>query len=214
MPKKTTESGQGLPLGRTVPARKTRKDGKTDVNVPKDKPGNTKSDRAWIERHGDEMEEIEDGEETPFGVRLRWKGEAPSIAGEFMVGADEPEGKPCVGRAYVRDVEGRRIIDMNGALLTRPCMKPPMAGGIACASHGGMTPQSLSAAKERLLASADAVVGRLIGIALGRDTLDTDAIRAINSILDRAGIRAGVDIDLKTPEWQAMLKEMFEKEGQ
>lgn len=210
MAKKTTESGQDLPLGRKVPARKTRKDGLAVVNVPKDgSPGNTKIDQAWIERHRDELIELGEEEEVPFGVRYRWAGLAPTLAGEFMVGED----RPCVGRAFVRDHEGRKIIDANGSLLTRPCAKPSMNGGVACASHGGLTPQSLASAKARLLAAADSVVARLIGLALSPDVLDADAIKAINSILDRAGIRAGVDIDIKTPEWQEMLKEMFEKEG-
>lgn len=213
MPKKTTESGRELPLGRTVPARKTRRDGVTEVNVPKDgSPGNTKIDQAWVERHADELIELGPEDEVPFGVRYRWSGLAPTLAGEFMVGEDDGD-KPCVGRAFVRDIEGRKIVDKAGTLLTRPCAKPPMKGGIACGSHGGLTPQSLTAAKTRLLAAADSVVARLITIALDPSVLDADAIKAINSILDRAGIRAGVDVDLKTPEWQEMLKEMFEKEG-
>lgn len=198
-------------MGRTVPARKTRKDGLAVVNVPTDKPGNTKIDQAWIAAHASELTELGSEEEVPFGVRYRWEGSAPSLAGEFLVGDDEEH--VCAGRAFVRDAEGRKIVDITGALLTRPCAKTPIKGGIVCTAHGGLTPQSLASAKQRLMAASDAVVGRLIGLALSPQTLDADAIKAINSILDRAGIRAGVDIDLKTPEWQEMLKEMFEKEG-
>jgi hypothetical protein len=214
MPKGKTANDKGLPLGRKAEPRKTRKDGLAIVNVPKDKPGNTKLDQGWMSRHADELTEVEESDEVPFGVRYRWSGQAPMVAGEFLTGDDERHERPCVGRAFIRDGEGRKIIDSEGLLLTRPCAKPPMAGAVACGSHGGLTPGSLAAAKTRLLASADAVVGRLIYIALHPGTLDEVAIRAINSILDRAGIRAGSEIDVKTPEWQQMLKEMFEKEGQ
>lgn len=209
MPNKNTESGKGAPLGRKVPARKTRKDGLAVVNVPKDKPGNTKVDQSWIDRHAAELTEVGEDEELPFGVRYRWSGEAPSLAGEFLTA----EERPCAGRAFVRDNEGRKIVDVNGALLTRPCARVSSLGAVVCSAHGGLTPQSLQAAKTRLLLAAEPVVARLISIALDPSVLDADAIKAINSVLDRAGIRAGVDIDLKTPEWQTMLKEMFEREA-
>ena len=102
---------------------------------------------------------------------------------------------------------------MEGTLLTRPCALAPMKGSVVCHAHGGLTPGGRKVAQQRLDAAAGAVVSRLVGIALNPSTLDEVAIRAINSILDRAGVRAGVDISVETPEWQSMLKEMFEKQG-
>jgi len=157
----------------------------------------------------------EDGDQ-PFGVQLRWVGhDAAEIGGGpsdvFFVELGE---RQCDGRSFVRDAEGRRILDQAGIVLTRPCTGSPMNGSNVCHAHGGKTPGALKAARERLENASNALVNRLIGIALSPNTLDSDAIKAINSALDRAGIRAGVEVSLETPEWQKMLAEMYSAKGE
>lgn len=213
-PKSQGESAKGKPLGRTLHPKSRRNDGKDDVTVPADgRPGNTRADQEWIERHRGELEEIPDDEleAMPFGVRLRWEGQAPQLAMEFLV--EDDERRQCTGRSYVRDHEGRRIVDSNRQVLTRPCRKPPIVGSIVCASHGGLSEANQNAAKRRLMIMSDAAAARLVWIALHPDTVEEAAIKAINSILDRAGIRAGVDLSVRTPEWQEMLREMWEQKA-
>lgn len=203
------ESAVGKPFGRK-PAKsggKARGDGATDVKIPQDgKPGNTLLDQAWVREHEQEFTLISDLDEVPFGARLQWDGSANDVGSSFVIPTPE---RRCVGRAYIRDAEGRRIIDKDGLVLTRPCVKWRMKGSLVCTHHGGLTDGGLAVAKRRLQESADSVVGRLVAIALNGDTLDGDAIKAINSILDRAGIRAGSEVEVNTPVWQEMLGELF-----
>lgn len=203
------ESAAGKPYGRKPAASKgkPRKDGATDVKLPQDgKPANTKVDQEFVAEHEQEFSLIPDIDEVPFGARMQWSGNAADIGSMLQIPNAEYK---CIGRAFIRDHEGRRIIDSAGLVLTRPCNKWRMRGSLVCTHHGGLTDGGLAIAKRRLQESADAVVGRLVQIALGDLTLDTDAIKAINSILDRAGIRAGSDIEVNTPVWQEMLGELF-----
>lgn len=204
-----SESAKGKPFGRKAsPARgRPRADGATDVNLPQDgSPGNTKVDQQWVREHEQEFSLIPDIDEVPFGARMQWSGKAADIGSMLQI--PDPDRK-CIGRAFIRDAEGRRIIDSDGMVLTRPCSKWRMRGSLVCTHHGGLTDGGLAIAKRRLQESADSVVGKLIKIALSKKTLDAEAIKAINSILDRAGIRAGSDIQVDTPAWQGMLSELF-----
>lgn len=203
------ESVRDKPFGRKPSAAKgrPRSDGATDVNLPKDgSPGNTSIDQKFVREHEEEFTLIPDIDEVPFGARMQWSGKAADVGSMMMV--PSPERK-CIGRAFIRDEEGRRIIDADGLVLTRPCNKWRMHGSLVCSHHGGLTDGGLAIAKRRLQESADSVVGKLIRIALGKKTIDGDAIKAINSILDRAGIRAGSDLQIDTPVWQEMLGELF-----
>lgn len=208
---KSPEAAAGKPLGRKMPAMKTRADGKaTDVNVPQDKPGNTKLDQAWIAEHAGELRVIDDDSDVPFGVRLQWTGKAEDWGSPFQL---PPEGERCTGRAYVRDHEGRRIIDADGLVLTRPCTKWRMKGMTVCTHHGGLTDAGLAAASRRLAEASVEAVGQLVYIINKEGTEDRDRISAINSLLDRVGIRGGLQVVVDTPEWQSMLKEMWETDG-
>lgn len=208
-----SEAARKAEYGRKAHANKgrTRSDGAVDVKLPQDgKPGNTKIDQEWVREHEQEFSLIPDLDEVPFGARQQWSGKAADIGSMLQI--PNPENK-CIGRAFIRDGEGRRIIDADGLVLTRPCSKWRMRGSLVCTHHGGLTDGGLAIAKRRLQESADSVVGRLIKIALSKKTLDGEAIKAINSILDRAGIRVGSDIQVDTPAWQGMLSELFLEGG-
>ncbi len=61
--------------------------------------------------------------------------------------------------------------------------------------HGGSAPQVMAAARARLLAAADPVVGRLVQIALARGkdkgVEPQHSLIAIREILNRVGLTAG-----------------------
>lgn len=197
-PKKST--------GRKVGGRRVRDDGATDVRVPDGKAGNAPKDADWIAKHLAELVPIDDDEDVPFGVKTRWSGLAEDAGSEFQI---PPDQKRCVGEAFIRDAEGRRILDAEGKLLTRPCSGWRMRGSTVCFKHGGGTEASLNAAKRRLVAAVDPAIGHLVNILVAPTTETTDRLKAIAQILDRSGLRGGVELNVSNPEWQGMLKELF-----
>jgi hypothetical protein len=89
-----------------------------------------------------------------------------------------------------------------------PCKRPAMLGGNVCRSHGGAAPQVKAKAQRRLQQAADALVQRLLGMALDGDTPDHVALQAIRDALDRAGLGAkqSVELSAKRPEpWEEMM---------
>ena len=69
----------------------------------------------------------------------------------------------------------------------KPCRKNAKKGMNVCASHGGAAPQTVRAAKIRLIEAVDPLLAELIRIGLsGKD--ERTRVAAINSALDRAGI--------------------------
>lgn len=191
-----------------------RKDGALDVNVPKTKErGNTKGDAAWLEMMTDagliEPIDEEDGE-VPFGALKKYTG-LPIDDGSFW--QLPPEGRRCAGRAYIRDEEGRYIIGENKKPLMRPCANWAIKGGTVCVSHGGGTGVIRRKAELRLLSAADSVIGALIQIALDQSNDAASRVKAINSVLDRAGVKAGQEITVTVPEWQRLLRDMWPTGG-
>ena len=78
-------------------------------------------------------------------------------------------------QAHLRDGSGK------------PCRKQAKKGMTVCGSHGGSAPQTVKAAKLRLLEAADPLMAELIRITLyGKD--ERTRVQAINSALDRAGV--------------------------
>lgn len=186
-------------------------DGALKVNVPQDKPfGNTKGDRAWLEAQIDAglIEELDadSDDDVAFGAMLRWTGEKSTEGSYWTL---PPEGRRCVGKAKIRDKEGRYIVDKNGDRIIRPCGKWTIIGGTVCVAHGGGVEKVRAKARTRLAGAADALIGHLIAIGLDPNMDPKVRVQAINSALDRAGIKAGIDVQLSAPGWQDGLKEMF-----
>ena len=77
------------------------------------------------------------------------------------------------------------------------CARAPIPGGNVCANHGGKAPQTIAAARARLLEAVEPAVARLLRFivappglcdACGRSD-DTGAIvSAIRTVLDRCGL--------------------------
>jgi hypothetical protein len=68
--------------------------------------------------------------------------------------------------------------------------------------HGGSAPQTIRAARLRLLAAADAAAAALVEVAMGRTQpgkpkpTASDRVRAAQAILDRAGLGPAVSVDM------------------
>lgn len=115
----------------------------------------------------------------------------------------------CAGRAVVRDARNQPILGPDGERQYRPCQNFAANGTRFCQKHGGSFEPTVLAAKRRLLYGAEDLVEILERIA--RDERQPPAVRikAINSYLDRAGIRGGQEITIETPGWQRVLGKMF-----
>lgn len=88
-----------------------------------------------------------------------------------------------------------------------PCKRPAMLGGNVCYHHGGNAPQVKAKAQRRLQQAADALVQRLLGMALDGDTPDHVALAAIRDALDRAGLGAkqAVEVEVAVQPWQELM---------
>lgn len=76
------------------------------------------------------------------------------------------------------------------------CKSPAIRGAVVCFKHGGATPQVRRNARLRLAELVDPAIARLARILVqGRDT---DAIRAIENVLDRTGYPRRNEVDVDT----------------
>ncbi|EHB55708.1 hypothetical protein MycrhDRAFT_2902 [Mycolicibacterium rhodesiae JS60] len=86
-----------------------------------------------------------------------------------------------------------------------------MLGGNVCRSHGGNAPQVKAKAQRRLQQAADALVQRLLGMALDGDTPDHVALAAIRDALDRAGLGAkqAVEVEVTKAPYEELLSDVL-----
>ncbi|MGH3477629.1 MAG: hypothetical protein ACRDQD_12405, partial [Nocardioidaceae bacterium] len=85
--------------------------------------------------------------------------------------------------------------DPSGALAGQ-CTHPSHRGSTVCASHGATAPQVVAAARRRLAEASGDVAERLVGLALDGKVKDGDTLRAIDSVLDRAGVPRATAIEV------------------
>lgn len=165
---------------------------------PKPEKRNSEADQAFIDQHGKEMRVV-DG-------RLVWEGK-PLLAGIPWQLPPEPER--CFSQRIAKDDDGNPILNGELEPLQLRCPKWRVTGGPFCLEHSGGSNTVQKLVREQLLSSAAAAAARLADIALKTND-PGDALKAINSILDRVGIRPGVEIVTEVPAYQQILKEMFE----
>jgi len=183
----------------------------------KTKKGNIPADDefiAWMQRREglEVLDPMKDEDHAlPFAAKLRWKGDRDDDDSPWKI---PPPGKRCNGKAYVRDVDGDYIVDLNNERIMRPCYNWPMKGMTVCLFHGGGVKRVKKAAVERLVSALDAVSGELIKIALNEANDPKVRVQAINSIMDRVGVRGGTEIDLKDPGYLDVMRELFAQGGE
>lgn len=87
------------------------------------------------------------------------------------------------------------------------CRAPAILGGFVCRMHGGALPAVRKAARDRLAELVDPALHALASILADPDTDDAVKVRASLGILDRAGFRPGVVVEVSSGDdkWSQML---------
>jgi hypothetical protein len=177
--------------------------------------GNTKPDAAWIEEVMAAGElHTPDESNRPAGflydTLYQWEGLADEVNLDFFESFRRPGMRKCNGTAYVRDMRGSYIVDAEWERITRPCLANPAKGTVVCHSHGAKIPQVVAAARRVIAEASEVVALRLIGMTDPKNVEDEKTrLGAINSTLDRAGIKGGVEVEIITPGYKKVLTEMF-----
>jgi len=122
--------------------------------------------------------------------------------------------RQCSGTAYIRDQRGGYVVDNEWNRLVRTCLARPGKGTNVCHAHGSLIPAVKAAAQRALAEAAEVVALRLVGLTAPRDEHDAeiahkDRISAMNSVLDRAGVKGNVEIEVTTPGFKRVLERMF-----
>lgn len=185
--------------------------------------GNSIGDRSWVEEMYAAGQLLDpDWESKPDDFMddplYQYDGLAEDVDTgyfeHFRHHASVSSGLRCNGWAFVRDQRGGYVIDLEWHRIRRPCLNPPMRGGTVCQTHGGLVPNVQAAALRRLAMASDTMAKRLIHLTASTDEggnpiEHADRIKALNSALDRAGIRAGVEVEINTPAYKKVLDELF-----
>lgn len=130
-------------------------------------------------------------------------------------------GVPCKGRTVIRHsrehadpaLRGQPILDDDNARQYRACEAYAANGTEYCVSHGGNAPQAINAAKRGIALATPNAFEVLRRIAEDETVAAETRIKAAAQLLDRGGVRPGLDISLETPAWQRMLQEEFGDES-
>lgn len=161
--------------------------------------------------------EVVDPEElgVPWPAKLKWSN--PDDDGSPWK-IPRP-GKRCKGKAYVRDADGDYVLDAKNKRIQRPCYSWPMIGTTVCTKHGGGIERVRRAAADRLISALDATSGELIKMALNMDSEGNPGLgeiepkvqlQAVNSLMDRAGLRGGTDIHVaEDPAYLDVLQDVW-----
>jgi hypothetical protein len=115
----------------------------------------------------------------------------------------------CGGKSVIRDATNTPILDFDGARQYKPCENWAANGTSWCQKHGGGLESTIKAAQRRMLYGADDIVEILERIAKDENLPAKERIAAINSYLDRAGLRGGLDVSIETPGWQKVLDKLY-----
>lgn len=191
--------------------------------------GAGKADSAWFAEimAAGEMHPVDEHRRPPgmlWEINYQWDGHADEVNIEFFDffrrrgRVDGPEPRKCNGTSYIRDMAGMYIVDCEWNRLTRPCLGLPIRGGTVCQTHGGRIGAVKEAAARALAAASEVVALRLIGLTDVEDEQQvriepSDRIKAANSVLDRAGVKGTVELEVKLPGYQKVLSKMFEDDS-
>ena len=90
----------------------------------------------------------------------------------------------------------------------KPCKQPPIKGGTVCRYHGGAAPQVIKSARRRLNDLVDPAITALTDIIEHPLTPQVVRLAAIKDILDRAGYKSPVQVEVMS---RPALEEQYER---
>ena len=180
---------------------------------------NTKPDIHWLDKALEEgrlfaVEKEDRPKDCLFEFNYQWDGDAGEVDEDWFEQYRRHPTRKCNGTSYIRDETGMYIADNDWQRLTRPCLSLPMKGGTICHAHGAKIPVVIAAAQRRLAQAAEVAALRLVGLTDVRDeegirVRAQDRIAAIGSVLDRVGVKGGVEVDVKATGFQQVLQDLF-----
>lgn len=179
--------------------------------------GNSKPDQAWILAEAESLARMKvKPADCPWDVELQWDGHVEELDPDWFTPYLRGD-RHCTGVAYIRDGRGGYIIDLEGIRLQRPCLAIPMLGSMVCQKHGGQLGHVREAAKVRLTHAAEKAANTLITLTDPRDELNEIVdqkvrVQAANSVLDRVGVKAGVDVEVTVPGYKNVVEKLFAPE--
>jgi hypothetical protein len=191
----------------------------TEQKVKRVAGGNTLCDQIWMGIEADSLSEMAEKPADCFwDVKYRWDGYAeevdPAWFSQYQRGT-----RRCTGVSYIRDERGGYIIDLEGVRLQRPCLATPLIGAKVCQKHGGQL-QNVKEAAERVIGeAAEKAAMTLIRLTDPKDELNniveqTVRVKAANSVLDRAGIKAGTSVEVTVPGYKQVLEDLFKEDDE
>lgn len=135
----------------------------------------------------------------------------------MTTGGPQRQRIKCTGRSVIRHdrnltdlaLRGQPILDDDGRRQYKDCGNWAAIGSDVCSSHGGNAPQVIAAAKKTLALATRNIADVLQNIAMDERLPPETRIKAAKEIMDRAGIRAGVDLGIETPGWQKVMGKLF-----
>jgi hypothetical protein len=96
--------------------------------------------------------------------------------------------------------------------LGNRCCANAIHGSTVCYYHGGRLPSVKKAAQRRLAMAALPAADRLIYMALKQKKMsDSDRLKAILAILDRAGVEGKATVEIEVKPWQDALQSLMAK---
>lgn len=173
---------------RVVAAGTPHPEGGHDPDAPR--PANSAADREFIAAHADQFLH-RDG-------KLVWTGEAIDIGNPYQL---PPPHLRCTTERGVRDDEGGAILNKDLLPLIRRCPNWAMLGADRCVDHAKGSKAVMDEVRKRIASDANAYYAELRRIALNREASDADRIKAINSMLDRGGLKAGIEVSAEKDSW-------------
>jgi hypothetical protein len=204
------------PRGRGRPRRLTSvvaagSEATSEASEPAAPPGrrprsNTASDKAFIDSAA------HSGQLKVWEGHLVWSGRTEDLLHPYQVPDDN---RRCQHLRQMKDDLGQQILDVDKQPLKERCPNWAMLGANICVQHAKGSKAVMDAAREMIAGAAPALVGQLIKEAFSDSILSSpgDRIKAINSLLDRFGLRGGIEVGPDMPAWREIMDELGKETG-
>lgn len=177
-----------------------------DAETPRRARTNTASDKAFIDSAAAGRElRVWEG-------HLVWSGRTEDLLHPYQVPDD---ARRCRHLRQMKDDLGQPILDVDHQPLKERCPNWAMLGANICVPHAKGSKAVMDEARMMIAGAAPALVGQLIKEAFSESIASTpsDRIKAINSLLDRFGLRGGIEVGPDMPAWREIMDELGKETG-